>query len=395
MKISYAHATFGDEERNAVQKALRTSWIVPGKYVRKFEEETAKTFGKKYGVMVNSGSSANFLSLYVTGDAHTEVITPALTLGGVVFPIWQARMKTRLLDAELDTLQIDVDAVAGVLKKNPRQKRILLIPALMGNLPSLDELRQLSKKYRVPFILDSCDTTGATWRGKPIGVYADIVTTSFYGSHIITAAGGGGMAMCDNQKTYERLLVLRNWGRSSVLHKESEGLQDRFSSKIDGIPYDSKFIFLEKGFNFQPIEVQGAFGLVQLRKLKHFMERRIFNFTRLYEYFEEKDFFLVPRQYPEAYTSWLAYPVIFAPNCPFSRKELVIFLEQKGIQTRPIFGGNISRQPAFKRKNPAQFKNADYLMKNAFVIGCHQQLGPKHLTYIFKTFDAFLKKYST
>ncbi|MFH1582608.1 MAG: DegT/DnrJ/EryC1/StrS family aminotransferase [bacterium] len=393
MKIPYTYATFGDEERNAVKKVLKTNWIAPGKYVREYEQKVAKIFGKKYGVMVNSGSSANFLALYVSGDVGTEVVTQALTLGGVVFPIWQARMKTRLVDIDQDTLQINIDAVENILKKKSSKKRILLIPALMGNLPHLDKLRRLSKKYNTTLILDSCDTIGAAWREKPIGKYTDMVTTSFYASHIITAAGGGGMVMTDSKEIYRRLLVLRGWGRSSALHKESENLESRFNIKIDDIPYDSKFVFLEKGFNFQPIEIEGAFGLAQLGKLKGFTKRRIHNFKALYEYFKEKPWFLMPHQYSQAYTNWLAYPVILAPGCPFRRNDIVLFLEEKGIQTRPIFGGNISRQPAFRQKNPGRFKNSDYLMRNAFVIGCHQALTPKHLNYVFKTFDTFLEKY--
>lgn len=295
-----------------------------------------------------------------------------------------------------------------------------MIPSLIGNIPDMARLRDIADKHGLYFIEDSCDTIGATFNDKPTGAWSDISTTSFYGSHVINAAGGGGM-ICVNRKDWQqRLLVLRGWGRTSALFEESEDLKKRFTTTINNIPYDNKFIYTELGYNFFPLEISAAFGLVQLQKLPAFTRKRQQNFARLLSYFSRwTDFFELPEQTPKTTTNWLAFPLTIKKEAPFSRLELVTFLEKKGIQTRPVFGGNILRQPLFtshktlypeyalmslgergpsmrlaiQRHKQSAFPVADYIMERAFHIGCHQGLTARHLAYLAKTFEAFLKPY--
>lgn len=399
MRISYAHAEFGEEEKKAVRAVLDdpSRWLAPGKKVKEFEQKTAVIFGKKHGAMVNSGSSANYLALLTLGAPGMEVLTPVVTFATTVAPILQLGMKPVFFDVSVGGYQIDIDALEAYLKKAPKKKRILMVPALIGNLPDLPRLRRLSKRYGMPFVLDSCDTMGATWKGTRIGHYADVVTSSYYGSHIITTAGAGGILMTDDAKLAERFLVLRGWGRTSALFGESEDIEKRFNTKVDGIPYDAKFIFIELGYNMQVTEIQGAFGVEQLKRLPRFMQTRIRNYRAIRKHFAKSRWFVLPDQPKEAATSWMNFPLTLTKDCPFTRKQLALHLEKADIQTRPLFTGNILRQPAFKKAmrgaDPARYPNAEHIMRNTLVFGCHQALTDKHLKHLFATFDSFLAPY--
>ena len=270
-----------------------------------------------------------------------------------------------------------------------------MIPSLLGNVPDLKRLRKIADDNNLIFVEDSADTLGATFDGIPTGKFSDISTTSFYGSHIITAAGEGGMICCNNKKWDEKFKILRGWGRTSAIN-ESEKLEDRFNVKLYDVPYDSKFIFEEIGYNFLPTEISAAFGLVQLQKLKKFTEIRKRNFEKLYSFFSTAKFFKLPRKLPQVETSWLAFPLTINSDAPFTRLELVKHLELNGIQTRPIFTGNVLRQPGFKKidlkKSPDEFHVANNIMKNSFLIGCNHGLNDDHIKKIEHTFSSFLQK---
>ena len=270
-----------------------------------------------------------------------------------------------------------------------------MIPSLLGNIPDLVRLRKIADENNLIFIEDSADTLGATFNKIPTGKFSDISTTSFYGSHIITAAGEGGMICSNNKKWNEKCRILRGWGRTSAIN-ESEKLEDRFSTKLDDIPYDSKFIFEEMGYNFLPSEISAAFGLVQLKKLKIFAEIRKKNFNELNSFFNSINFFETPKQLSNVETSWLAFPLTITSNAPFTRLEIVKHLESCGIQTRPVFSGNILRQPGFKnikyKDLGKEYKVANNIMRNSFLIGCNHGLTKSHIAKIKQVFELFLKK---
>ena len=393
-RVPYGLAVHDHEEENAVLEIIRNHKTIMGEKVKQFENEIAVLFGKKFGVMVNSGSSANLLTYEILKmPENSEVITPILTFSTTLSPIIKNRLLPVFVDVEPETYIVNIDQIEEAITK---KTKALMIPSLLGNVPDLARLRKLADDNNLIFIEDSADTLGATFDGKPTGVFSDFSTTSFYGSHIITAAGEGGMVCCNNKKWEEKGRIIRGWGRTSALN-ESEKLEERFGIELDKIPYDSKFIFEEIGYNFLPTEISAAFGLVQLKKLKKFSEIRQENFDNLYSFFFNNKFFKVPKQLPQVKTSWLAFPLTITSNAPFSRLELVKYLETNNIQTRPIFTGNVLRQPAFKKINykniGKEFSVANNIMENSFLIGCNHGLNEKHMEKIKQSVTSFLVRF--
>ena len=394
MRVPYGMAVHDVEEENAVLDVIRNHKTILGEKVKKFESEVAKLFGKQLGIMVNSGSSANLLAFEILDiPENSEVITPILTFATTLSPIIKRDLIPVLVDVERETYVVNIDQIEQSITS---KTKALMIPSLLGNVPDLKRLRKIADDNNLIFIEDSADTLGATFDNIPTGKFSDISTTSFYGSHIITAAGEGGMICCNDKKMDEKCRVLRGWGRSSAIN-ESEKIEDRFSFKLDNIPYDSKFIFEEIGYNFLPTEISAAFGLIQLKKLNRFADIRQRNFETLNSFFSSQKFFKLPKQLPQVKTSWLAFPLTITSNAPFSRIEIVKHLESHGIQTRPVFTGNVLRQPAFEKINykniEKEYDVANNIMKNSFLIGCNHGLNEKHLEKIKTTFQLFLDKF--
>ena len=385
MKITYGKNVYGKKEINAVVNKLRSSTQM-GQAVAKFESKIAKLFSKKYGLMVNSGSSALTLAANVLnlrkGD---EVITPCLNFGTAVSAIVISGATPILVDVDIQTLQINV---SQIFKKITNKTKAIMVPNLIGNIPNWPEIYKIARKNNLKIIEDSADTLGATIKNKSTGIYSDVSITSFYGSHVISCAGNGGMFLTNDRKIYEKAKVLRSWGRMSTLIKDSENIKNRLNIKLNGVDYDKKFVFSEIGYNFEPSEIGASFGLVQLEKFKKFSSTRNVNFKLHLNFFKRfQDYFIIPKIEKNVKTNFLAYPIILKKNKLFDRKKLQVYLENNNIQTRPIFSGNILRHPAFKniinKKNRLNsFKNADYVMKNGILIGCHQGLSKKNINYI-------------
>jgi len=393
-RIPYALAVHDEDEENAVLEVIKNHQTIIGKRVREFENKIASLFGKKFGVMVNSGSSANLLAIEILNlPKNSEVITPVLTFATTIAPIIQKQLTPVFVDVEPETYLINVNDIEKMIGKNTKA---LMIPSLLGNIPDLKRIRKIADDHNLIFIEDSCDTLDATFENIPTGNYSDISTTSFYGSHIITAGGEGGMLCMNNSELEIKARILREWGRTSAI-TESESIEDRYSSSLNEIPYDSKFIFKEIGYNFLPTEISAAFGLAQLKKLQKFKKIRNENFNKLKEFFSDFDYFILPKRHQLSESAWMNFPLTITQNAPFSRLEIVKHLEKNQIQTRPIFTGNVLHQPAFKNilhKNlEMEFPNANNIMKNSFLIGCHQGLSPAHIEKIMKTFRLFLDKY--
>lgn len=396
VRVPYAVAVYGKEEIQAVMSVLKNPLkITPGEKVAAFEHAVAKLFGKKYATMVNSGSSANLLAIEsLRLSRGSEVITPALTFATTLAPLLQKGLVPVFVDVEPGSYVVDAAQVERAITK---KTRALMIPSLLGNLPDLSRLHALARKHRLYFIEDSCDTIGATYAGKPTGAYSDISTTSFYASHIITAGATGGMVSFQDPKLARRAQVMAAWGRDSTLfgfHEKSEDIKKRFAGRLDGDTYDAKFIFSEVGYNFQSTESNAAFGLEQLKRLPEFGKRRQKRFAELYAFFKRyEQWFILPHQLKKTKTNWLAFPLTIKPGAPFTRMDITKYLEEHNIQTRPIFTGNVLRQPAFagitSRKGVSVFPVADYIMKNGFLIGAHHGLSDTQMKYLLATLKQF------
>ena len=394
LRVPYGMAVHDTEEENAVLQIIKNKKTIMGDKVKQFENEVSTLFGKELGIMVNSGSSANLLAFEVLDiPENSEIITPILTFATTLSPIIKKGLTPVFVDVEPETYIVNIDQIEESITS---KTKALMIPSLLGNVPDMKRLRKITDDNNLIFIEDSADTLGATFDNVPTGKFSDVSTTSFYGSHIITAAGEGGMICCNDKKMDEKCRILRGWGRSSAIN-ESEKIEDRFSIELDSIPYDSKFIFAEMGYNFLPTEISAAFGLVQLKKLNKFAQIRQKNFEILNSFFMNEKFFKLPKQLPQVKTSWLAFPLTINSDAPFSRIEIVKYLESHGIQTRPVFTGNVLRQPAFKEisyKNMGgEFDVANNIMKNSFLIGCNHGLNDEHLEKIKVTFKSFLDKF--
>lgn len=398
IRVSYGQSVHGHKEINAVVRVLKGNTAL-GESTKIFENKVARLFGKKYGVMVNSGSSANLLAFELLNlSAGSEVITPLLTFSTTVAPIIKKNLIPVFIDVNKRTFLIEIEQIEKAITK---KTKALMIPSLVGNIPNMMKLSQIAKKHGLWFIEDSCDTLGGKYAGEPTGKYSDITTTSFYGSHIINGAGGGGMICVNDSNWTDRLIVLRGWGRQSSLFGErarSELLENRFKNKLAGIPYDNKFVFSEIGYNFLPLDLSAAFALEQLKKFPMFARIRKNNFNELTKFFDKyNQYFDLSIQTPETETIWLAFPLMIKESAPFSRLELVTFLEHNNIQTRPIFTGNILKQPGFRdiphRLTQTSYPGTEAVMRSSILIGCHHGLSKRHLVYLKNKFSQFLSSY--
>ena len=391
LRVPYGQTVHGEDEIAAVTNVLRTSTQM-GPHVDEFERRIAALFAKDHGVMVNSGSSANFLAVEILGlPAGAEVVTPVLTFATTVAPLVRAGLVPAFVDVEPDTFNIDVAAIEGMITP---KTRAVMIPSLIGNLPDWDVIADIARAHGLVVIEDSADTLGATLRGTSTGSRSDISTTSFYGSHVINCAGNGGM-ICVNRVDWEQeARLLRSWGRSSSLFVESENVENRFNVDVGGIPYDAKFVFSRVGFNLEPSELGAAFGLVQLDRLAGNIAARVANFQDHLQFFGSyEEWFVLPRQAPDSTTGWLAFPLIVREGAPFTRRDLQVHLETHGIQTRTVFTGNILRQPGFegieRRETEGGYPNADAVMRGGILIGCHHGLTSEQVAHIHDRFSDF------
>ena len=396
-KIYYGKAVYDSKEINAVINVLRNQSLslIDGKNVKILEKTVSSIFGKKYGLMVNSGSSANLLALASFNfKKGSEIITPNLTFSTTVAPIYQLGLIPHFIGVEKNKFVADPSHIEKCINK---KTVALMIPNLLGNIADWKIINAIAKKHKLRVIEDSADTIGYTIKGSNAGKFSDITTNSFYASHIINGAGFGGMACFNNFKLYQRAKLLRGWGRSSATFNESESIKKRFNVKISGIDYDGKYVFSELGYNFLPSEISAAFALEQVKKLRNNIKIRNKNFEYLKNFFKNfKNYFKLPEQYKNIKTPWLAFPLVIKNNKLFNRKEMQIFFEKHKIQTRTIFTGNILKQPVMQnkyfKKHPKCHIIANDVMKNGILLGCHQGMKKNELDYMCKTFLKFIEQ---
>merc|ERR1712070_166410 len=376
---------FGNEEIQAVVECLQDGWLAPGPRTIRFEEEVSKYFGKKSGIFVNCGSSANVLSLKICNlKPGDEVITPACTFSTTVAPLVQLGLEAVFCDVEVTRF---VPSVAMCMEKVTDKTRAMFLPNLAGSKPDWAALKAAIKAIgrhegpnRIWLIEDSCDTMTHT-------VESDVSVISFYASHVITAGGTGGMCMFNEDWQREEGLGYRDWGRMGT---NTEDPSERFGHEVDGIDYDFKFLYGKIGYNFKCSEMNAAFGLVQLRKLPEFMKIRRENVDRFMENLKDTEFIL-PDDNPsfDPSTNWLAWPMLVPPH--WERKEVLCWIEANGIQTRVFFAGNVCRHPAYSMYAAVKdnFPNSDVIMRDTFMLGAHHGLTTDDVDYMC----AILKEY--
>jgi CDP-6-deoxy-D-xylo-4-hexulose-3-dehydrase len=397
-RIDYAGSVHDDREIDAVVQVLRggpTAMRI-GKNVKAMERRVADLFEKKRGVMCNSGSSALYLA-YEAIDLQPgdEIITSSVTFSTDVAPVIRKGAVPVFVDVTPDTFQIDVNRIEEMISA---KTRAILAPNLIGNCPDWDVIREIADRHNLLVIEDSCDALGQTLRGTPTGTRADISLTSFALSHIITAAGTGGMVCFDNDELADRALLFRRWGRRSELQLfgSLKGKVDRFFSELDdGLEYDNIFIFDENGWNFEPSELSAAFGLVQLDKLDENLARRQRSFAITSSHLSKyPHLFILPQLTEGIETGWHMFPFIIQPDSGIRRAELQQWMESHGVDTRMVWTGNITRQPMLRGQEfrvPADgLPNADRVMEWGLIVPNNHSLSDADCDYIGECIDGFV-----
>ena len=393
-RVLYAEANYGQEEIDAVVQVLKEQRhaLVTSKNVEEFEKVVSKLFSKNYGLMVNSGSSANLIAISSLNlEEGSEIITPALTFSTTVAPIVQNRLLPVFVDCDMDNLQIDINAIKSNITK---KTKAIMVPNLIGNIPDWKEIYDIAKEYDLVLIEDSADTIGYSINGVKGNRYSDITTSSFYASHIITGAGTGGIVCFNDIQLLNKAKSLRSWGRRSSQYGETEEIERRLSVSLSGFDYDDKYVFDDLGYNFVPSEISAAFALVQCSKLDKNIAIRQRNFQHMKKLFDKhSDKVITFNSIPDIDINWLAFPICLRGDLSGKRKEIQNYLEKSDIQTRTIFTGDITKHPLLKNQKyiaHSSFPNSAKIMRDGLLLGCHNSLEIEDLEYMFFHFEKYL-----
>jgi CDP-4-dehydro-6-deoxyglucose reductase, E1 len=414
--IQYSGPYFDSKEYTAAVESLLEGWFILGEKGRQFEQKFAPLLGKRDGILVNSGSSANLLMVSLLKTKRwgklpkgSKFITPVVCFPTTINPLIQCGFEPVFVDVTLPSLNIDLDAVEKLLEEDVNGEiKGLIFAHVLGNPPDMDRVMQIVKKYKLIFLEDSCDALGSIWDEKPLGSFGDISTCSFFPAHHMTMAEGGFVAV-NHPRHRMALASLRDWGRACYCNSVKPGniiggtacgnrLSNWFKGQ-DDIVYDHRFVFDEIGYNLKPTEMQAAMGLAQLDKLDEMHTRRRLNFKRMYNIFKKyEDLVYLPETLDKADPSWFGYLITLKDNCGFNKNDLVEHLENAKIQTRSYFTGNALFHPAYEElaanyENPReQFPIATKSSKDTFFMGVYPGLTEEQLNYIEIVVDKFFKK---
>jgi CDP-6-deoxy-D-xylo-4-hexulose-3-dehydrase len=369
-------------------------WLTTGRYANQFEKEFARFFNMRHAILVNSGSSANLLALTcLTSPAlrerqlkpGDEVITAATGFPTTVNPIFQNNLVPVFVDVDIPTYNLDVSQLEAALSE---KTRAVMIAHTLGNPFNLEAVTDFCSRHNLWLVEDCCDAVGATYNGQPVGRFGDAATVSFYPAHHITM-GEGGAVLTDKPKLKKLVESFRDWGRDCWCEPGKDNTcGKRFDWELGDLPhgYDHKYTYSHIGYNLKLTDMQAAVGVSQLKKLPRFIERRRENFQYLFQGLEKlQDYFLLPQATPNSNPSWFGFPIYVRPEAPFSRDEVVRWLEAHKIGTRLLFGGNLIRQPAYrgqKYRVVGDLTRADEVMRRVFWIGVYPGLTPPMLDYV-------------
>jgi CDP-6-deoxy-D-xylo-4-hexulose-3-dehydrase len=411
--VNYAGAYYDSAEYIAGVESLLKGWLAMGDAGLKFEREFPQYFGKSKGIVTNSGSSSNLLMMSALTSKRgynlpkgTKVLMPIAGFPTTLNPTLQVGFEPVFVDIELDTLNLDLDQVELALVSNP-DIRVITFAHVLGNPPDMDRLMSLVAKYDLILLEDCCDALGSTYDSKPLGSYGLMSSCSFYPAHHMTM-GEGGYVATNDANTDVILRSFREWGRGCYcVGPDANKLKcgscgKRFSNWIPTLPdevFDHKYVYDEIGYNLKPIELQCAMGLEQLKKLPdiHALRRR--NYALLFDIYKDyEEFFHLPRATSKSDPSWFAFPLTIRKDAPFTRGDIVDYLEENLIQTRPYFAGNIMLQPAYSHLMDPQeakdnYPNATHAMTHTFFHGTSPVITPEQIEYIGNVVRGFLSLY--
>jgi CDP-6-deoxy-D-xylo-4-hexulose-3-dehydrase len=408
--VNYAGAYYDADEFVAGVESLLKGWLVMGDQAVKFEREFPRQLGKTHGILTNSGSSGNLLmmSALTSRRGHnfpkgTKVLMPIAGFPTTLNPTLQVGFEPVFVDIELNTLNINLEQAEQAIASDP-YIRVITFAHVLGNPPNMDQVMDLVKKYRLILLEDCCDALGSTYNNQPLGSFGLMSSCSFYPAHHMTMGEGGFVATNDPQ-TDIILRSFREWGRGCYcVGPEANKLKcgtcgKRFNNWIPTLPdeiFDHKYVYDEIGFNLKPIEMQAAMGVQQLKKLPKIHALRHRNYQLLFDiYAKYEEFFHLPRAQDKSDPSWFAFPITIRADAPFKRNDIVDYLEENLIQTRPYFAGNIMLQPAYSHlMDPQRAKNdfpmATHAMTHTYFHGTSPVITPEQIAYIGEKVDGFM-----
>jgi CDP-4-dehydro-6-deoxyglucose reductase, E1 len=404
-RVNYAGRVFNEDELvNAVEASL-DFWLTEGRFSEEFAGKISDMLGIENVLLVNSGSSANLLAFSALtseklGEKRLkpgdEVISVAAGFPATVTPIIQYGLIPVFVDVNIPTYNIDVEMMQQAISP---KTRCIFIAHTLGNPFDLDAVMELAEKHDLWVIEDNCDAFGSKYKSKYTGTFGHLSTISFYPAHHITTGEGG--AVCTNDPQLAGLVrAFRDWGRDCYCAGgENNTCGKRFSQQFGRLPfgYDHKYVYSEIGYNLKMTDIQAAVGAAQIDKLEGFCEKRKENYLRYKAIFGKyPGSFILPEPTPGADPAWFSFIVTLKQSCPFTRDELTRFFDSKLIETRNIFAGNLSKQPAFMNKEwrlAAHLNNTDYIMQHTFFMGTYPGMTAAMLDYTELCLDEFMSGY--
>ncbi|OEV02641.1 lipopolysaccharide biosynthesis protein RfbH [Streptomyces oceani] len=394
-------AVLTEEDRTALVEAALEMRIASGGISRRFESAFARRMRRRKAHLTNSGSSANLLAVsaltsHLLGDRQLrpgdEVITVAAGFPTTVNPILQNGLVPVFVDVELRTYNTTVERVAEAI--GPRTRAIVMAHTL-GNPFEAAEIARLAEERELLLVEDTCDAVDSTYDGQRVGSFGDLCTVSFYPAHHLTM-GEGGCVLTSNLVLARIVESLRDWGRDCWCEPgESDTCRKRFGYQMGTLPagYDHKYIFSHVGYNLKSTDLQAALGLSQLDKLDGFSSARRRNWRRLREGLADLPWLLLPEPTPRSDPSWFGFALTVDPQAPFSRAQLVSFLEARKIGTRRLFAGNLTRHPAYAdrpHRVSGDLVNSDLVTEHTFWVGVYPGLTEEMIDYVVESITEFV-----
>ena len=393
---------FGKKEVQMLVSSSLDFWLTTGRYNQEFEKQLGNFLGIKFAMTTNSGSSANLLALSSLTSEQLgerslkpgdEVITVAAGFPTTVNPILQNNLIPVFVDVKIPTYVID----ENLIEENITEKtKAIMIAHTLGNAFNIKKIVDIARKHNLWLIEDCCDALGTTYDDKFVGTFGDISTLSFYPAHHITT-GEGGAVLTNNLQLKKIIESFRDWGRDCYCAPgQSNTCGKRFDWKLGDLPfgYDHKYTYSHVGYNLKITDMQAAIGLAQLDKLPEFIKKRKENFEFLYEHLSSFEKYLIlPNSVENSDSSWFGFPITVRDDVSFSKESLINYLSQKLVDTRPVFAGNLIKQPYFKNKifkTGKTLSNTDKIMNQSFWIGVFPGLSTEMLEYVIKQFETFL-----
>ena len=394
---------YGAEDMQALVDSALDFWLTAGRFNTQFEERLAARIGVRHVLTTNSGSSANLLALssltshYLRGDAlrpGDEVITVATGFPTTVNPALQYGLVPVFVDVDIPTYNIRPDMIEAAVGE---RTRAIMIAHTLGNPFDLREVMRVAEKHNLWVVEDCCDALGSTYDGQIVGTFGHVGTLSFYPAHHITM-GEGGAVFTDKPRLKRVIESMRDWGRDCWC---APGMDNtcgkRFCRKLGDMPmgYDHKYTYSHCGYNLKITDMQAAVGLAQLDRLEDFIAARRRNFEMLTELLKPlEDILILPEATPNSDPSWFGYPITLREEAPFTRDELVQYLNANRIGTRLLFGGNLTRQPYMRGRNyrvVGELTNADIVTDRTFWLGLYPGLTDLHLRFTAETIQTMLR----